>query len=110
MLSRHKFLFYIAVAVFACSFFLSFPETGHSQYSCCQNAPNTCNDNSGNGGGVVCNAAENVFPGEFCDESNGLCTSFTKDVPTLSEWGLITMAGLLGFIGYMVIRRRKATA
>jgi hypothetical protein len=32
------------------------------------------------------------------------------EVPTLSEWGLIAMAGLLGIIGFMVIRRRKATA
>ena len=31
-------------------------------------------------------------------------------VPTLSEWGLIAMAGILGIVGFMVIRRRKATA
>ncbi len=31
-------------------------------------------------------------------------------VPTLSEWGLITMAGLLGIVGFMVIRRRQVTA
>jgi len=31
-------------------------------------------------------------------------------IPTLSEWGLIAMAGALGLIGYMVIRRRKASA
>ncbi len=31
-------------------------------------------------------------------------------IPTLSEWGLIAMAGTLGIIGFMVIRRRKATA
>jgi len=29
-------------------------------------------------------------------------------IPTLSEWGLITMAGILGVVGFMVIRRRKA--
>jgi YVTN family beta-propeller protein len=32
------------------------------------------------------------------------------NTPTLSEWGLITMAGLLGIVGFMVIRRRKGTA
>ncbi len=32
------------------------------------------------------------------------------NVPTLSEWGLITMAGVLGIVGFMVIRRRKVTA
>jgi IPTL-CTERM motif len=31
-------------------------------------------------------------------------------IPTLSEWGLIAMAGILGIVGFMVIRRRKASA
>ena len=31
-------------------------------------------------------------------------------IPTLSEWGLIAMAGLLGVICLLVIRRRKAAA
>ena len=31
-------------------------------------------------------------------------------IPTLSEWGLIAMAVVLGIVGFMVIRRRKATA
>ncbi len=31
-------------------------------------------------------------------------------VPTLSGWGMIAMAGVLGLVGFMVIRRRKATA
>ncbi len=33
-----------------------------------------------------------------------------SDVPTLSQWGLIAMAGVLGIIGFIVMRRRKATA
>jgi len=31
-------------------------------------------------------------------------------IPTLSEWGLIAMAGVLGIVGFMVIRRRKVSA
>ncbi len=31
-------------------------------------------------------------------------------VPTLSEWGLIAMAGILGIVGFMIIRRRKVSA
>ena len=27
-------------------------------------------------------------------------------IPTLSEWGLIAMAGVLGIVGFMVLRRR----
>jgi len=34
----------------------------------------------------------------------------TRNVPTLSEWGLIAMAGILGLVGFMVMRRRKALA
>lgn len=30
-------------------------------------------------------------------------------VPTLSEWGLIAMASILGIVGFMVARRRKIT-
>ena len=41
--------------------------------------------------------------------SNGMPMPIVE-VPTLSEWGLIAMAGILGIVGYMVIRRRKATA
>jgi len=39
------------------------------------------------------------------------CTEITAaSIPTLSEWGLIAMAGILGFVEFMVMRRRKATA
>ena len=33
-----------------------------------------------------------------------------RNVPTLSEWGLIAIATLLGIIGYMVVRRRQVAA
>ena len=38
------------------------------------------------------------------------CLSPITNVPTLSEWGLIAMAGVLGLVGFMVMRRRKVTA
>ncbi len=41
--------------------------------------------------------------------SNGMPIR-VEEVPTLSEWGLIAMAGILGIVGFMVIRRRKVTA
>ncbi len=31
-------------------------------------------------------------------------------IPTLSEWGLIVMAGLLGLVGFIAIRKKYATA
>lgn len=40
------------------------------------------------------------------------CVGFrdVSSVPTLSEWGLIAMAGILGIAGFMVMRRRRLTA
>ena len=56
------------------------------------------------------NAEGEFFPGSECIEKTGMCNQVqpTRNVPTLSEWGLITMAAILGVIGFMVIRRRKA--
>ena len=31
----------------------------------------------------------------------------TVPIPTLSQWGLIAMAGILGIVGFMVMGRRK---
>jgi hypothetical protein len=42
--------------------------------------------------------------------SFGEATAVVSQVPTLSEWGLIAMAGILGIIGFIVIRRRNVTA
>ncbi len=55
------------------------------------------------------------FEGDEMDiiESNTVTKTWVlppRNVPTFSEWGLVAMAGLLGFIGFIVIRRRKATA
>jgi len=49
------------------------------------------------------------------DDPGDITCTFTNvlletQVPTLSEWGLIAMAGILGIVGLMVVRRRKATA
>jgi len=51
-----------------------------------------------------------------CLEGQGMatCTFFNErsasSVPTITEWGMIAMAGILGIVGFMVMRRRKATA
>lgn len=50
------------------------------------------------------------------DSTRGLITEFEfqpptpRNVPTLSEWGLIAMAGLLGIVGFYVVSRRKVAA
>jgi len=53
------------------------------------------------------------FIGDMDHESKGLafdCSVPPPTIPTLSEWGLVAMAGVLGLVGFMVMRRRKATA
>lgn len=38
------------------------------------------------------------------------CSLDVRDIPALSEWGLIAMAGVLGMVGLYAICRRKAAA
>lgn len=49
---------------------------------------------------------------EFCRASLiQRCGLLSHNVPTLSEWGMIAMAGVLGMMGlYVAARRRKAAA
>lgn len=44
--------------------------------------------------------------GDVCDDE---LVDFVRPIPTLSQWGLIAMAGILGIVGLMAIRRRKVT-
>jgi len=46
----------------------------------------------------------------FEGEIGFMCGPPPRNIPTLSEWGLIVMAGVLGIVGFMVMRRRKVTA
>ena len=52
--------------------------------------------------------------GEIADDT-GLVTQFVCEpipaqVPTLSEWGLMVIAVMLGIIGFMVMKRRKVNS
>jgi hypothetical protein len=60
---------------------------------------------------ITINEETNSITAQCFDDDEGRCT-FTNtfspsQVPTLSEWGLIVMAGLLAVIGFVVIRRKK---
>ncbi len=52
----------------------------------------------------------------FCEDNDSATCVFTNvrssdPIPTLSEWGLIAMAGLMAVVGlFIVMRRRKAAA
>jgi hypothetical protein len=83
-----------------------------SEFGCCTTGPLNCEDDIGwrNCVGDSEPNFEGIIwtPGVSCSEVP-LCTA--TNVPALSEWGLIAMAGILGIIGFiMVIRRKKASA
>jgi len=55
--------------------------------------PNGVNIDCVSAGAISCNFTNSIPP---------------RPIPTLSEWGLIAMAGVLGIIGLLALRRRKA--
>lgn len=63
----------------------------------------------------VWNAGDAAADSGIIDGDDGLVTQFVcvpvvSNIPTLSEWGLIAMAGLMGIIGFIVMRRGKVAA
>ncbi len=108
MMIKNRFSLFLATFLIVGFFFLALPEKGYSgvmPLGCCQ-LDGEC---AGPEDGIRC-LEQNFFPDEICHEATGQCIQPASDVPTLSEWGLMAMAGILGIIGFMVIRRRKATA
>ncbi len=70
----------------------------------------TCNEGVG---GYRCGATEDLNSSDSFERIvyTAGSGSMSSPIPTLSEWGLIATAGILGIIGFiMVIRRRKAAA
>jgi len=59
---------------------------------------------NGNSVDLTCNSSGEVN----CSFANSRTLIF--NTPTLSEWGLISMAAILGIAGLMVLRRRRLTA
>jgi hypothetical protein len=55
---------------------------------------------------------DDIIDNATCNEQTGLCTQISaiSPVPTLSEWGLVAMAAILGIAGYIVVRRRRVNA
>ena len=108
----------VAVIVLTGFFMLAFPDQSSSQEiepGCCQygleEGELSCIDTGGLCPRVLPGTSfDGFFIGETCNEETGLCSGFSREVPTISEWGLIAMAGILGVIGFMVVRRRKVAA
>ncbi|MEK6223469.1 MAG: IPTL-CTERM sorting domain-containing protein [Thermodesulfobacteriales bacterium] len=103
-------------------FFLALPEKGYSGIGIPPSEPTCCQYIAEQGGEFTCEDSLNgtcqeivgenliLLPGERCNLRTNLCQEITpSNVPTLSEWGLIAMAGVLGIVGFMVIRRKKVS-
>ena len=118
MISKKSITTFVASFLIIGFFFLALPQNGFTQEiepGCCQygieEGTRSCLDTGG-----LCNKPEpptsfdGFFPGETCNEETGFCSNFVSEVPTLSEWGLIAMAGVLGVVGFMVVRRKRVTA
>ncbi|MGB2691233.1 MAG: IPTL-CTERM sorting domain-containing protein [Thermodesulfobacteriota bacterium] len=79
-----------------------------SELGCCVIEPGECVQNTTARG---CFDAEHGIawnPGNGCAQVTECIPE--RDVPTLNEWGLIAMAGILGIVGFMVMRRKKVDA
>jgi len=111
---KNRFSLFIATFLIIGFFFLALPENGYSGLAM---TPIGCCQLEGGGGcadaedGIRCTAGA-FFPDQICNDATGQCIqpAINTPIPTISEWGLIAMAGILGIVGFMVIRRRKVTA
>ena len=72
---------------------------------CCQITSESCFD-SVNPLPIEC-PDEDIIIGALCNFDTGQCVSEPRNIPTLSEWGLIATAGILGMAGFIMLRRRK---
>ncbi len=107
---------FIAAFLIAGFFILALPEKGFSGVpmpptGCCIGP----NDECVNFGDVPveCLIDSVVLDGTCSVEGpGGTCSEVIPGpapIPTLSEWGLIAMAGVLGMAGFLIIRKRKVT-
>jgi len=79
--------------------------------------PNDANCGGEEDGCEQCLEGDIEWNDESCDSNRDCVIEYEPEIqkivspiPTLSEWGLIAMAGVLGLVGFMVIRRRKVSA
>jgi len=96
----------LVIAAFIFSLFVVIaPEKGNAQPQCCQITAESCFDTE-NPLPIEC-PQEDIFSRALCNFDTGQCTAVSTNVPTLSEWGLFALVGILGMAGFFVLRRRK---
>lgn len=90
-------------------------EPEPEQFACCY-SESFCSDNGGNPAvEIKCEVDATFVAGAACNQES-VCQVVsiepeppTRNIPTFSEWGLIAMAGVLGIIGLIAIRRRAVS-
>jgi hypothetical protein len=97
-------------------------DTGASEFQICTSSCQAGIRGSGDGQffqpfGIAVDAMKNIYVAD--STNNARIQVFSEPpppppptIPTLSEWGLIALAvvlGIVGIVGFMVIRRRKVT-
>ncbi len=123
MLSRNQIFLPAIFLLLAGFFFLSTPQTSYAQplSDCCfSNGSPGCDDQACETAVCAtdpfcCNITwDTICAGIAETECGALCTNIpvVRDIPTMSEWGLIAFAGILGLIGFFYIftRRKQATS
>lgn len=81
------------------------PNTGYGAFT--TGSENLCTLSSGGAAEVVIVITDQEFENCKARLIAG-CSLLRKPIPTLSEWGLIAMAGALGIIALIAARRRKS--
>ena len=82
-------------------------ETVDEQFGCCLINDGICEDGTALG---TCNGLT-WYEGASCSEIPGCpATPANAEVPTLSSWGLIALAVIIGAVAFLVFRKKRATA
>jgi len=111
MIGTRAYLYVVALLISG-FYFLALPEEGFSGFAtieegCCM-IQEGCIDAADSPPNAVC-ISDNFVEDAFCNEEIGECIPIpsTSNIPTLSEWGVIAIAGALGIIGIWAVRKRK---
>ena len=119
---RHSISIFLISFLLLSSLFMALPEKGYSgvNIDCCQGfgsppcppqSPERCCEPGIGPDQCLAEPGETIPSSGECLDS-GFCSGFVPEstsVPTLSEWGLIAIAAILGIIGFIAVRRRKGT-
>ena len=111
---KNQCLFLLLSFLFTGTLFLSVSDEAFSGVAqpgpeCCQFESDQCFDFDDSN--QLCRV-DDLRPGT-CNEETGLCEATPAPIPTLNEWGLISVVialGIVGAAGIFVYRRKKASA